>query len=696
MRKPIDKTYLLETLKTFDAKVLNEKYRKKDEGIEQHTHENKEVLDALSQDTDGSLLYNGNKIESGIKGDNGKSAYEIAKTNGFEGTETEWLETLKGKKGDPGVDGKDGKSIKSLTKDENNNIIVTFSDNTTQDIGKLSIDISADFLTDNGFGNIRFMNSKLQYFDTNSSAWVDISVTDSNKLMVSLMPQNMRNINVFFDYNDNCVKIKFIEPADTIVDNQLLCYVTGIKIVRKLGSEPETETDGDVILDLKRKEFGKYKKNYLIDNNINATIDNTYYYKFFPYSNSGVINNNLENCVSITIKNHVLYGFRLDQSESDPASMITYIGDNENFKSAKMDFENSTFDYGDWEDAWFIKGLKPCMLNYDGTVAYELDKNDYTKRSDGVTDSDITNSNFAGNAMVGIPKVYWKTDSVSDSNYIDFYISDVKIDDTYHCWAHINKKGVEIDYIYMPIYEGYMDSYSRLRSLSGYTGGGSYTISKLIAGALNNNIDDDIWYIKCFSDYILIQILLMLVGKSTQTQGIFGNGNVGTSARKSSGACDKNGLFFGFSNTSNSVKVFGMENWWSNIWDRIAGLIYTDSKFKVKLTYDTSDGSSVMDYNTDGTGYIEIPNSTFDGSSGNYIKSIKTYDELGVFIPSSLSGASATTYFCDEARFSNGGFGCIGGSGWSGTKAGIFSLLLNGVSATDVAIGASIVCKPLL
>lgn len=57
----------------------------------------------------------------------GKSAYEIAVANGFDGTEEEWLASLKGEKGDPGdggqgakgetgekgepgADGKDGKS----------------------------------------------------------------------------------------------------------------------------------------------------------------------------------------------------------------------------------------------------------------------------------------------------------------------------------------------------------------------------------------------------------------------------------------------------------------------------------------------------------------------------------------------------------------------------------------------------------
>ena len=39
-----------------------------------------------------------------IKGEAGKSAYQIAIENGFIGTETEWLESLRGTKGDPGKD----------------------------------------------------------------------------------------------------------------------------------------------------------------------------------------------------------------------------------------------------------------------------------------------------------------------------------------------------------------------------------------------------------------------------------------------------------------------------------------------------------------------------------------------------------------------------------------------------------------
>lgn len=34
-----------------------------------------------------------------LKGDEGKSAYEVAKKHGFSGTETEWLESLRGQAG---------------------------------------------------------------------------------------------------------------------------------------------------------------------------------------------------------------------------------------------------------------------------------------------------------------------------------------------------------------------------------------------------------------------------------------------------------------------------------------------------------------------------------------------------------------------------------------------------------------------
>ena len=51
----------------------------------------------------------------------GKSAYEIAKENGFNGTETEWLASLKGEPGAAGANGKDGENGKTPYIGDNGN-----------------------------------------------------------------------------------------------------------------------------------------------------------------------------------------------------------------------------------------------------------------------------------------------------------------------------------------------------------------------------------------------------------------------------------------------------------------------------------------------------------------------------------------------------------------------------------------------
>lgn len=58
----------------------------------------------------------------------GKSAYEIAKENGFNGTETEWLASLKGATGAPGADGKDGTDGKTPYVGDNGNWFVGSDD----------------------------------------------------------------------------------------------------------------------------------------------------------------------------------------------------------------------------------------------------------------------------------------------------------------------------------------------------------------------------------------------------------------------------------------------------------------------------------------------------------------------------------------------------------------------------------------
>ena len=282
-----------------------------------------------------------------------------------------------------GKDGKDGKSISTITKDNSNNIIVTFTDGTTQNIGQLNIDVQADFLTNDGFGKLRYYNGHFQYYDESSSTWIDTSVTPSNVYIMNMTPQEMKKIFAVYDTDLCKYKLKFEEPDDTVIDGQVACIVEKVIIRRKLGSVPTSETDGDLVLEIKRKDFGTYKNEYFVDTTLSPSDGDVYYYKAFPMSTTGFYNTNSANETDgIKCKNYNLYGFKLDQNESDPASMITYLSDCDNkyYESAKMNYVTDKFDYGDWGDAWFIKNLKPCMLKYDGTVDYELNPNDYSKK----------------------------------------------------------------------------------------------------------------------------------------------------------------------------------------------------------------------------------------------------------------------------------------------------------------------------
>lgn len=560
----------------------------------------------------------------------------------------------------------------------------------------MSVDVQADFLTSDGFGKLRYYNSHFQYYDDATSTWVDTSVTPDNVYVMNITPQPMKSISGYYDRKLGKLKLKFKEPSHTIIDGQAFCIVEKVVIRRKLGSAPTDENDGDFVLEVLRSSFGSYANEWFIDDGVVPNIGDTYYYKAFPKSTTGFYNYSDLNITKITCKEATIFGFKIDQNESDPASMITYLSDCDNaeFRSAYMDYNSDTFNYGDWAGVWFIKDLKPCMLKYNGTVDYELDKNDYTKKTDG-TKSDVANTAYEGNAMVGVPKVYWKIVD-NGNNTANVYISDVQVDDDYHCWSHIDNNGKEIDYCYMPIYNGWKDSTGRLRSLSGKAPTMSLTtIAGITAAKLNNTTDDVIWYTEVFCDKKLIELLGMLIAKSTDSQTVFGRGNVddGDSVLET-GTMDTKGVFWGANNGTSGVKFFGMENYWGNSWRKTAGWINDYGIQKIKMTYGTSDGSTVTGYNTDGSGYITVGNSMISGTGGYIDKMILSENGL---IPTTMQGSSST-YYCDNSWFSNGQVGYAMSSGAAGHRGycGLFcSALDHPVEAGNQNDSDTISCKPL-
>ena len=418
-----------------------------------------------------------------------------------------------------------------------------------------------------------------------------------------------------------------------------------------------------------------------------------------------------------------LYGFHIDSNESDPMEAVTYLEDAVGMAPAHMNYASGKFDYGDWENAFFMP--RPCMLKYDGTVDYYLDPNDYGKKEDG-TASDVADFAYGGNAMMEWgrdgKKIWYKIVPDEDDNTsASIYFSDQKLDDGFHAWSFINNQGNLVDHFYTPIYNGTIDSNGKLRSISDKTNTelcqNKTAAEEIEAAELNNPGEDKLWYTEVFADITLINLLLVLISKCLDTQAAFGDGHSRaesgymTTTLIGTGTLNDKGLFYGSNDEITSVKVFGMENYWANIARRFAGLVSADtseekvSTFKYKFTYGTEDGSEAEQYNTTGETYIDsginidLYNITPSYIANNGAIQKYAFIAAGAMFLSGMQDNSTgrKTYYCDWGSVTPGiNYPIRGGRAGNSFYCGSFALFLS-VKETAAAweVGASLSCKPL-
>lgn len=382
------------------------------------------------------------------------------------------------------------------------------------------------------------------------------------------------------------------------------------------------------------------------------------------------------------INDSIIYGFHIDGTESSPSGNITYLEAAVGMTPASMNFSTGVFNYGDWADAFFMP--RPCMLKNDGTVDYYLNPNDYTKKADG-TASDVANTSYAGNAMMEWGKdgcQIWYKIVPDGSNGADVYISDAQQDENYHAYSFIGVDGNLKEHFYTPIYNGCVVS-SKLRSISGQSIMNNVAGGTEISYATANGTG---YYIETFADRILINLLLMLIGKSTNTQATFGNGHYTGGSQAShllkSGTMNDKGLFYGTNGTGVGVKVFGMENYWGNQWRRTAGLLNMSGTQKYKLT---------APYNDSGSGYNTVSGGTPDGTSGGYVNKM-IYTSDGAMTTKTASG-SDSTFYADGMWFNNSqtDYALFGGACASGLACGAFACALDStLSAAPWSDGAAL------
>lgn len=344
--------------------------------------------------------------------------------------------------------------------------------------------------------------------------------------------------------------------------------------------------------------------------------------------------------------NTKIYGYRVDRFNSDPTTRVVYTNDSIPMVSGGMDLTNNVMSYGTWDTIWFIKNMKPVALKFDGTIDYYLNPNDYSKKLDG-TPSDIFDENYNGNFMVMIPLCWVKR--WMDSNYEYFLVSDRQVDETFTADAHTNALGDIKDYFFAPLFKGWIDGNGKLRSIAGKLPSNNHTAPEDEASyqALGSG-----WQCYDLSKYSLIRDLLILVGHSTNIQTVYGRGAVdGYSSASvpnflpSGGYYDSNtgeyafepsGAFNGASDWLHHVKVFHIEDFYGNRYERILGLNCVDGVVYYK---------TVAPYSIEPDATYTQATFELEHSGGKYITTT-AYGEFGS-IPAYVGG----TYSSGDNKF---------------------------------------------
>jgi len=368
------------------------------------------------------------------------------------------------------------------------------------------------------------------------------------------------------------------------------------------------------------------------------------------------------------------YGFRRERGNSNPATRITYLYDAVGLTPAYMDFTGGSFVYGGWST--FVNDVcRPVMLKTDGTVGYELSRTDLTKKADGVTASDVSNTAYDGNAMIEFGKYKWVY-RYSDATYDYVIFSNVQYDANYKAYAHQNALGNVKDAFYWGAFKGYNKS-SKLASFADQAIMVSQTRNTEATYATAHGSG---YYTIYKSGWDFICDLLTLIGKSDNSQLTFGAGRSKTTNTTAiaTGTLKTQPQFKGYNDETSDIKVFGIEGFYGNVWEGMAGLIL-NSGIKTKMT---------PPYNFDGTGYTAT-GITPSGTNGGYVSVAQSLTDQG-YVPSVASG-SATTNYCDGLWYNTAQVDyALAGGGWSdGLLVGSRCVVLNNLaSAVYASLGS--------
>ena len=366
----------------------------------------------------------------------------------------------------------------------------------------------------------------------------------------------------------------------------------------------------------------------------------------------------------ITLDYYYIYGFTINEAESNSVASVTYTD-----KAASF-----TKGASSWDTSPLFKDIKPCLFNAGAVVGY-LQRNDYTKFENGTT-ADIT-SGSAGDVMVEIPKMAYymeKTGSIITCK-VCMGSEAQSVDSRYTYLPFSRDTEGDRDKIYIGAYLGNTIS-SKLRSLSGKAPSATQTIGTFRTQAQANGTG---YQQLPFYPLTLLQILYILKYGSLDSQTALGRGFVdGNTAVINTGGTNFKEFCFGETTGKLQMKIFGIEDFWGNLYQWIDGL-FCNASWSILTTYKS--------FNDTGSGYLFNTSLGLSANAGGYMNSSQGSSKAG-FNVKAASG-SASTYYADGAYLSAGFLPFFGGDWSNASSAGAFRLNVGySASNADASIGA--------
>jgi len=280
-----------------------------------------------------------------------------------------------------------------------------------------------------------------------------------------------------------------------------------------------------------------------------------------------------------------VYGFIEHMNVLSPTERIEYIGANAGYTPLTVNKTTGEANYGSWANFPVLVGNKPWMVRSDGTPDYRLDETDYTKKEDG-TASDVANTAYDGGAFAWIPKIYKQEYMLGNDRVVKFSMSKR---DGFEAVGFIDPDNKELEGVWIPMFYGSIVE-EKMKSISGVQ-----PCYNNATAAEKTAIDAFGERAKFFGGPIVQTLtdLLIMFGKSTNSQAVYGNGNMNgydTSLAPTNGvkqnAVVGGGQFYGTSDGKSLNKILHsiVLGTWQQ-WMRDPYTLLVNGRYKVSKNY---------------------------------------------------------------------------------------------------------------